>query len=158
MGVGKTTIGEALAERLGWRPIDSDQWIERQQGVAISEIFATRGEAHFRQLETEAITEILEQQQQVVMTGGGAPLKQENREIMLAGGTVICLQATVQEIVERLRQDTSRPLLQGDLEERVMTLLEQRKDVYRFAPIQIDTTAKSVEQIVSEIEAALKHE
>lgn len=157
MGTGKTTIGEALAARFGWRAVDSDQWIEKQAGITVKEIFDTLGEARFRQLETEALTQILQREQQIVMTGGGAPIKKENQEAMLQGGEVICLNATVSEIIERLRQDESRPLLQGNLEERVQTLMEQRKDVYRFAPIQIDTTNKSVETIVTEIENLLKN-
>src|SRR5690606_36169890 len=116
---------------------DSDQWIERRAGMTIKEIFDAWGEERFRQLETEALTKILEKEQQVVMTGGGAPLNKHNQQLMLNGGEVICLRATASEIIDRLRQDASRPLLRGDLEERVKTLLEQRKDVYRFAPNQI---------------------
>lgn len=156
MGTGKTSIGKGLAEKLGWASVDTDQWIEEQQGMKVREIFETFGEPYFRQLETSALTEILKGENQVVMTGGGAPIKPENKEIMLRGGIVIALQATVQTIIDRLKQDSSRPLLQGDLEERVTTLMEQRKDVYSFAPIQIDTTNKSMDAIVSEIQRSLK--
>jgi len=156
MGTGKTTIGEALAAKLGLARVDSDQWIEQQQGRKIREIFEAHGEPYFRQLETQALKQILQQENQVVMTGGGAPIKAENKEIMLNGGHVVCLNANVSTIIERLKQDTSRPLLQGNLEERVITLMEQRKDVYSFAPIQIDTTNKNIEAIVTEIEMLLK--
>lgn len=156
MGTGKTTIGQALAGRLGWAPVDSDQWIEKEQGMTIKDIFEAHGEPYFRQLETDALTQILQHENQVVMTGGGAPIKAENKEIMLRGGLVVCLIANVSTIIERLKQDSSRPLLQGDLEERVTTLIEQRKDVYRFAPIQLETTNKNIDTIVLEIEMLLK--
>lgn len=155
MGTGKTTVGRALATRLGWLFVDSDHYIEERAGETVSAMFARHGEAYFRAVETSALKEILGGSGQVVATGGGAVLAEENRGIMLSGGLVAALKASPTTIIKRVRGDTSRPLLAGDVEERVYRLLDARKSAYDFASLQLDTDKASVEQLVDELIARL---
>jgi len=153
MGTGKSTVGRLLAERLGWNFLDSDAAIEHMEQTSISEIFRLHGEAHFRQLESQALANILAESGQVLATGGGAVLAEINRACMLQNGCVVALQAEPEIIIARVSCDQNRPLLQGNLEERVNSLMETRKHAYDFATIAIDTTELTVEQIVEEIMA-----
>jgi shikimate kinase len=146
-GTGKSTVGKLIASRLGWRFMDTDLYIEAQQGQSISVMFAEQGEAFFRNLESQAIKEILSGKDQVVATGGGAVLAASNREQMLAGGFVVALTASAEVIIQRVSSDQSRPLLQGNLEEKVLTIMEQRKHAYDFAHELVDTSNLSSEDI-----------
>ncbi|TBL78263.1 shikimate kinase [Paenibacillus thalictri] len=154
-GTGKTTVGQALAARLGWDLIDTDHLVEREQGMPIRQIFAERGEAAFRTIETEAVVRTMARSGLVVSTGGGAVLAETNRQALKQGGLVIALKAPVEVIIERVRSDKDRPLFQGNFEEQVRKLAEQRKQAYDFADMTIDTTLFSVEQVVDEIVSRL---
>lgn len=151
MGTGKTTVGAALSERLGWRFVDTDEEIVSRENMSIPELFAARGEPYFRDVEAEVIAGVLERKKQVVSTGGGAVLRPGNRSAMLAGGFVVALTAPYETLIERLRGDANRPLLAGDEEERVRRLLEERKDAYSFAHLAIDTSSCSVREAVQTI-------
>lgn len=151
MGTGKSTVGKKLAERLGWSFCDSDVVLEEDQQTSISELFRNHGEAYFRALETETLARILASKSQVVATGGGAVLAEANRTCMLQHGYVVTLSASAETIIKRVSMDTNRPLLQGNLEERVHSLLEQRKHAYDFAHTSIDTTELTEEQIADRI-------
>jgi shikimate kinase len=151
MGTGKTTIGRALAAKLKMPQVDLDEEIVRHEGEPIPVIFEQKGEQYFRDLESTLLLRLMSEEGKVVTTGGGAVLRPENVRAMLENGTVVALTASEEELVRRLSADSSRPLLAGGVAQRVKTLLEQRAGVYDFAPIQIDTTGKTVEQIVSEI-------
>ncbi|MNR33451.1 Shikimate kinase [compost metagenome] len=151
MGTGKSTVGKKLAERLGWHFCDSDAVLEEVQQTTISELFRIHGEAHFRALETKTLAGILESEGQIVATGGGAVLAAANRACMLEHGFVVALSASKETIIQRVSADTNRPLLQGNLEERVNTLMEQRKHAYDFAHFTIDTTDLTEEQIADRI-------
>jgi len=150
MGTGKTTVGAALSERLGWRFVDTDKEIVSREKMTIPELFATRGEAAFRAIEAEVLASVLEGTKQVVSTGGGAVLRPENRRAMLEGGYVVALAAPYETLIERLRGDANRPLLAGG-EERVRRLLEERRDAYSFAHLTLDTSALSVRETVETI-------
>jgi shikimate kinase len=154
-GTGKSTVGQALAERLGWQFTDTDQRIEELQGISISEMFRTLGEPAFRTAETEVIDRTLQEQGQVVSTGGGAVLAEHNRTRMQEGGFVVALAASKEVIIERVSKDQSRPLVQGNVEEKVADLLEQRKHAYDFADLTIDTSGLAVQEIVDRIIEAL---
>ncbi|MEF3303922.1 shikimate kinase [Paenibacillus sp. GYB003] len=157
MGTGKSTVAAELAQRLGWSRIDLDASIERAEGKSIPELFAERGEAYFRAAETEALRrELVGRSRQVVATGGGAVLAEGNRDIMLANGLVVALTATAETIISRVHNDPNRPLLRGNAEKSVPELMEQRKHAYDFAHVRIDTTDKTVEQIVGLIEERLR--
>lgn len=148
MGTGKSTIGKRLAERLGWAFIDTDALIEQQQSMTISEMFRVHGEAFFRSVESRTIDEVLAGEGQVLATGGGAVLAEANRSSMLRNGYVVALKASAEVIIKRVAEDQGRPLLQGDLKERVNTLMKQRKHAYDFAHLIIDTSALDVDPIV----------
>jgi shikimate kinase len=154
-GSGKSTVGKALAARLGWQFVDTDQQIEERQGMSISDIFRLRGEAAFREAESEAIDLALQGKHQVISTGGGAVLAERNRNRMKQDGFVIALTASMETIIARVRLDQTRPLVQGNVEQKVKALMESRKHAYDFADITIDTTDLSVEQIVDKSQDAL---
>lgn len=155
MGTGKSTVGSALAERLGWTFIDTDEQVEAAEGMSISDLFAERGEAGFRLAETAMIKQTMEGERQVVSTGGGAVLKAENCEAMRRGGLVVALTASEETIIERVRHDRTRPLVQGNVAERVRHLMETRRHAYDFADLKIDTTGVRVEEIVERIVARM---
>jgi shikimate kinase len=151
MGTGKSTVGKLLAGRLGWSFADMDEYIEKEQKTAIRDLFRVHGEPYFRALESKVLSKLVEKKKKVVATGGGAVLAEENRECMLQNGLVIALTADPDCIIRRVSRDQNRPLLEGNLQERVHTLLEQRKHVYEFAHLTIDTTDLSTVQIVDQI-------
>jgi shikimate kinase len=158
MGTGKSTIGKLLAGRLGWSFADLDEYIEKEQKTAIRDLFRVHGEPHFRALESKALRKLLEKKKKVLASGGGAVLAEENRVCMLEHGLVIALTAAPDCIIGRVSRDQNRPLLEGDLQERVHTLLEQRKHAYEFAHLTIDTTDLSAVQIVDQIIKSLELE
>jgi len=151
MGTGKSTVGEALARRLNWPLLDLDQLIREREQRSIPDIFATDGEAYFRSVETKLLQESLQPGRRVITTGGGVVLRPENVAAMLAGGVVIALKATPEEIIRRVSGDAQRPLLRGNVEQRVHQLLAERAGMYDFAPLQIETTGRPVAEIVDEI-------
>lgn len=151
MGTGKTTVANILAKQLGWQDINSDEMIETAEGMPISRIFETKGEAYFREVETEALRTVLAGKERIVATGGGAVLKEENRDAMLKGGLVVALKASPDTIISRVREDASRPLLAGNLEERVVSLLKEREHAYDFAHFIIDTDVLTADQIAGRI-------
>lgn len=139
-GSGKSTVGRLLAERLEWRLVDTDALLVEREGRTVNEMFQTEGEAYFRRKESEIVEEVMRGQGQVIATGGGAVLAERNRQSMRAGGFVVQLYAPVEAILERLREDRSRPLLAGDMEERLRRLAEERRQAYAFADYTADTT------------------
>ncbi|MFY0543298.1 shikimate kinase [Brevibacillus sp. H7] len=155
MGTGKTTVGKALAKALQLPHRDLDEEIVAREGCSIAEIFQSKGEPYFRDVEAELLDKLLREQAQVLTTGGGAVLRQKNVATMLERGIVIALTASEAELIRRLECDSQRPLLAGGAAERIKALLEQRKGAYDFAPIQIDTTEKTVDAIVAEIMARM---
>ncbi|WP_442603843.1 shikimate kinase [Paenibacillus sp. KN14-4R] len=148
MGTGKSTIGNKLAEKLGWTFVDTDQKLVKQAGKSISQIFEESGEGYFRKLESEVICQVLEGKNQVVSLGGGAVLNPDNCLHMQKNGCVITLTAPLDTIVERVQGDSGRPLLQGDVRQRVVTMMEQRKGLYDFSDFSIDTSTSSLDEIV----------
>jgi shikimate kinase len=134
MGAGKTTVGKALARRLGRTFVDCDKEIVDRTGVPVATIFEIEGEEGFRRRETAVLTELGGQRALVVATGGGAVLSAENRRVMRESGTVVYLHTALDQLVERTRRDTARPLLaRGDRRATLAALLETRDPLYREA-------------------------
>jgi len=150
MGTGKTTVGRRVAERLNRPFIDTDEEIVRRTGRTIPDIFAHEGEANFRHIERRMCRFLAAQRGYVIATGGGMLVDESNLEVMLASGLVICLNATPEAILQRLRGDSvERPLLKGDWR----ALLEKRRAAYASIPNQVDTTEKSPDEIAGEVVA-----
>ncbi|MFA9457250.1 shikimate kinase [Halalkalibacter sp. AB-rgal2] len=150
MGSGKTTVGSKLGEKWSMDVIDTDQWIEHKEKKSIAEIFADEGEAHFRDLETEALKSI-KTDSLIITTGGGIVGREENRKLMKRQGKIVYLYCDIEEIIRRLEDDTSRPLIQHRDEEKITALFRSRMVLYEEADVIIDTTKKSVEEIVEAI-------
>lgn len=155
-GTGKSTIGELLAKKLGWTHVDTDRLIEAKVEKTISQLFATEGEAYFRQIESEVIRDTLSHSEQVISTGGGAVLAAENREQMVSNGIVIALVADAETIIERAKGDQNRPLFQGDVRDKVLRLLEQRKHAYDFANLRFDTSAMTSDDVTAALHNAVE--
>lgn len=155
MGCGKSTVGKKLANALNYQFLDTDAMIEESCGKLISKIFEEDGEAAFRQAETSVLQKLKEEaNRSVISTGGGMPLKEENARYMHEIGTVFFLEAEIETILERLQNDTQRPLAAGeDREQRLKKLYAERLPVYRaVADSCIDTEGKSFYRIIQEIE------
>lgn len=156
MGSGKSTAGKLLENVLGLPYMDMDEEIVQKEGKSINQIFKEQGEEFFRDLET-ALLRSIPDNGLIVSTGGGIILREENRTIMKKKGIVVYLEATAEELLGRLKEDTSRPLLAGDKEKEIKERLNQRLNIYRnTADYKIFTDAKTPEKIVGDILACLK--
>ena len=153
MGAGKTTVGRFLAERLGWECVDMDREIEKEQGKTIAAIFAESGEEAFRAMETECLRHLAGRDQLVVSTGGGTPLREENRRIMASSGLVVYLRVSSEDVLRRTRGDRHRPVLAGpDRRQRVESLLETRHPLYCAAAcISFQSSSGSAPQMAARI-------
>lgn len=155
-GSGKTTVGRALAERLGRSFMDTDALVEAAAGLSVEHIFARRGEAEFRALEAAACREAAMRSETVIALGGGALLNADSRAALERGGLIVCLQAAAHELHARLAQAGQRPLLTGDDGRAALdALLEARRGLYASFPLQVDTTGKSIAQTVAEVAALI---
>jgi 3-dehydroquinate synthase len=156
-GTGKSTVGKNLAENLRLPFIDLDAVIEQSANKSISQIMAEQGEQAFRELETLMLNAVKNENQSIVALGGGALLREENRKFVETHGRVILLMAHVDTLVTRLTSDASqRPLLAGDLREKLTSLLERRSEHYAsFAANQVNVDHKSVEEVAFQIQVAI---
>lgn len=153
MGAGKTTIGKLLANYLGKTFVDSDHEIQQRTGVKIPLIFEIEGESGFRKRETEVLQELVQAENIVLATGGGAVLSADNRALLRQHGIVVYLSASVDELLRRTRSDKNRPLLQTeDLHARLTELHAQRDALYReTAHIIIDSGKQGVRSLVQRL-------
>jgi shikimate kinase len=152
-GSGKSTVGRHLARRLVLPFFDSDQRIEQRLGCSIREFFAREGEAAFRDVEEQVLAELAQGPSAVVATGGGAVLREANRQCLRNAGKVIYLRSTPEELYRRVRHDTQRPLLQvADPMARLRALHAERDPLYRDAAhFDIETGRPSVPTLVNMI-------
>lgn len=159
MGAGKTTIGRKLANRLGYRFIDTDALIEQSTGQKVSQLFEKEGEAGFRALETQVLSQVSTFTEIVVATGGGIVTQPMNWSY-LHHGVVLWLDVPVSVLVSRLSGDSTRPLLQGDqsveLSDKLEKLLVARGSLYAQADIRISYEGRSVGKTCDRILTALK--
>lgn len=158
MGCGKTTVGLRLSYRLRRAVIDTDKEIEKEEKRTISDIFATDGEAYFRDKETACLQKLIENtNNQIISVGGGLPLREENRRLLHELGQVFYLCAEGKTIYERLKDDTTRPLLQGsDPLTKIETLLQERDPCYRAAAdVVVAVDGRSFSEILDEIEKSV---
>jgi 3-dehydroquinate dehydratase-2 len=155
MGSGKTTVGEGLAEYLGWQLIDTDQWIEENEQQSVAEIFATKGEEYFRQQEHLCLQKLVAKAKSglVIATGGGMPTRAENRALLKELGTVVYLKAPAEVIYERVKHFSTRPLLRTpDPQATIAAMLAEREPHYEeVADFIIEVAEKPVNKVISEI-------
>ena len=158
MGAGKTTVGRALATRLGWRFEDLDGWIEVHEGRSIEQIFQQQGELVFRDLERLVMSEILTAAKSgplVVALGGGAFCFEQIQEMLRNADTpAVFLDASFEELFRRSEQpDAVRPLRRD--REQFRQLYEQRRPAYLRAQLRIETEGKAIAAVVEEIISGL---
>ncbi len=159
MGAGKTSVGRLLAKEMGYDFVDTDNMIEQAHHQTIGEIFATKGEEYFRELETNTIKDMVNNlEHTIVSTGGGLPLKDINQSLLQQLGVVIYLYSTKETTLERVAKDGTRPILAGeDVEKKIENLLSKREPIYeKVANIKVKTDHRSFDDIISEICESLK--
>jgi shikimate kinase len=154
MGSGKTSVGTKLARVLDYKFLDTDAYIEEEYQDTIAAIFANEGEASFRTLETETLKKLSQNLHgYVISTGGGMPLREENVALLHELGFVVFLKTSKETIYERLKDDKTRPLLQGDNPmKKIEELLTYRTPIYEAAADQVIVTdGESFYQIIKDI-------
>ena len=149
MGTGKSSIGKLLSAKLGYKFIDSDQQIEYDLKMSISDIFAKHGENYFRQAEHRIIKKISQYNKAVFSTGGGVVLNKDNMVELRKKGMVISLSASIDTILERTNRRNNRPLLeQEDRKAAITELLAKRAEFYADADLVVDTCKYNPQEVV----------
>ena len=153
MGAGKTTVSRELSKMTGRKEHDMDAYIVDREGMTIKDMFDRFGEEYFRQKETESLIEIMDMDDLIVSCGGGVVVKDENVDHMKNGGVIVLLTATPQTTLDRVKNSTDRPILNGNMNiEFITELMNKRKDRYlSVADIIVETDDKSVFDICTEI-------
>lgn len=150
MGSGKTTVGRVLAGEIGWPFCDLDSEIENRQGESITRIFIERGEAAFRELETQALSEHIARIEAghpcVLALGGGAFVQPRNWELIADNGISIWLDCNLERVRQRLGNDTTRPLAN-----RLGELFEERRPLYSRADFRVEVDCDDAAEIVRKI-------
>ena len=153
MGSGKTTLGKILSKKLDKHFYDSDQVIEEKLGVNVPMIFEYEGEAGFREREKDILKELVSKQNIVLATGGGIILSESNRDLLAKNGIVIYLKSNQKDLVLRMKNDKTRPLLKnGNVELIIKKLCQEREPLYEeIADFKITTKNKRIYEVVNEI-------
>ena len=153
MGSGKTTIGKQVSKSLDMEFFDTDHAVEVKTGVNIATIFELEGEEGFRLREHNLLVDLIDNQKKVIATGGGIVLNGENRKLLRQLGTVVYLRSNIKDLILRLKNDKTRPLIQNvNLDEKFNELFKQRDPLYiEVADYIIDTKNKKVSDIKNEI-------
>ena len=157
MGCGKSAIGAQLAKDMEARFYDSDKIIASEQGKSIAEIFSNEGEAYFRDLEEKQISDLLEQGNCVISTGGGALTSPITLGNIKDRAVSIWLKSDVDTIFSRIKGDKSRPLLQCENPRaKLEELLNSRENLYAEADIHINNSSSHIKEVINKIERELK--
>lgn len=158
MGVGKSTIGVKLAEKLGYYFVDSDSEIEDREKRAINEIFAKDGERYFREVEKKIIKDIVSRDEEMVFSlGGGAFIDEEIRKILKEKALTIWLFADIDEILHRIGNKSNRPLLNhGDKRRVLEELAQKRYAIYGEANLKFDTSNENHDSLINKIIKKIK--
>ena len=153
MGSGKSTIGNIIARRLHRDFQDSDHFIEERTGVDIARIFDVEGEQGFRDRETNALNELLSENNRVIATGGGSILRHENQQLLKQKGYIVFLDTSINQQMQRLRRDKKRPLLQTENpRERLESLLAERRPIYLdLADLAVKTDRRMARRLAADI-------
>ena len=153
MGAGKTTIGKYLAKQLNLQFADTDTEIETRTGADIPWIFDVEGEQGFRDRETNALNELLSENNRVIATGGGSVLRRQNQQLLKQKGYIVFLDTTVNQQMQRLQRDKKRPLLQTETpRERLDSLLLERRPIYLdLADLAVKTDKRMARRLAADI-------
>ncbi|MGO9230169.1 MAG: shikimate kinase [Bryobacteraceae bacterium] len=153
MGSGKSTVGRHLARRLGWSFFDLDEEIEAAEKTTIAQIFATRGEAEFRRIESEMLAQHVRAIERghpaVVALGGGAFLAASNRDLASDHGVTVWLDCDFDRIARRVAQADHRPLARDPA--KLAALFDERRDIYRLADVHIPVETDDPEAVAEVI-------
>lgn len=157
MGAGKSTLGQALAAQLGCIFLDVDSQVVAAAGMTIPAIFEQEGEAGFRERETLALHALLNAPSAVIATGGGAVVREENRQAMRSAGVVVYLKVAPDIQLQRIAGDSNRPLLQAENPAaRLAALQAQREPLYRStAHLLFDTSTQNTQTATSALAALI---
>lgn len=148
MGTGKTTVGKIISNKLNFIFLDIDELIEKTTGMKISEIFKKFGENRFRDIETEMVKIVIKKRGQVISTGGGVVLREENLHNLKKSGIIFCLTASPNTIFERTKGCKDRPLLQVDNpQDKIKKLMNERRPFYEKAGIIINTDGLTASEV-----------
>ncbi len=153
MGSGKTTVGHALARRLGWSMIDTDAEIVQMAAMSIPDIFATHGEAWFRAKETEVLSDCLRLESPAILSlGGGTVLAEHNRALLRSWSDVVWLRASLTTLTTRVGTGAGRPVLAGDPAGVIARLIGERGPVYaEVATVVVDVDDRPTRSVVAEL-------
>ena len=156
MAAGKTVVGRRLARVLGWSFVDLDAVIEAGEGLAVGEIFASRGEPYFREREKTALGQVLNGSEQVIALGGGAVVDPDNLTLLKQRSLLVWLKVSPETVLSRVGGGDDRPLLRGpDRLKRIQELSAQREGIYAQADVTVDTDEPTVDQVVQRIQQRL---
>ena len=153
MGSGKTTVGKIVASELFLEFHDTDAKIEENTGVTIDWIFDIEGEAGFREREKDSLKQLVGKKNIVLATGGGIILSKSNRDLLSENGIVIYLKSNQKDLIKRMKNDKTRPLLKnGNIEEIIKKLCKEREPLYEeIADFEIVTKNKRIHEVINEI-------
>jgi shikimate kinase len=149
MGSGKTTVGRALARRLGWQHADIDELIERREHMTVADVFARKGEPYFRAVERAVLMDQLPLRHVVVATGGGTFVDPQNRAIINQDGTSVWIDVPLERLTARVPADGRRPLAADRAEFERLYLL--RRTAYEQAQVRLDAARSNVPALVEEL-------
>lgn len=157
MGTGKSTVSGYIRDRLSMNEADVDAMIEEDQKMSIRDIFEQYGEKYFRDCESNAILKLQNCRHTIISCGGGAVMRDENVKNLKKCSRIVLLTASPESILERVKNETGRPILNGNMNvEFIKELMEKRKDFYvKAADIIVETDHKSIQQICEELTASL---
>ena len=156
MGAGKSSVGRALARRLGRCFVETDDMIVAKEGMSIPEIFATRGEPYFRALEEDVVNLLALKKGDVIATGGGLPCREGRPEMLRTLGTMVWLSGDFDVLYERALRMGERPMLATRSREEAEALYGARTAFYSQADLTVDTTALGPDQVVARVIAELR--
>lgn len=152
MGTGKSRVGHMVARRLGLRFVDTDDLIAQRLQMSVTDIFSRLGEQKFRDIERQVVADVAAKDGQVIATGGGVPLVEENVRNLKRNGILVCLTASPEIVYRRTLRSDPRPLLRTqDKLEQIKNLLKSRQLYYAVADHQVDTSSRPASAVAREI-------